>query len=467
MTATSVRRGAASALLIALLLTLLVAVQPADARTRMGALPTDELRLFNHLNHERAIRGLPRLTMNMQMLRLAREHSDWMAAHSDSGGGCGGSTLRHRKPLSSGVTERWSTLRENVGCNAPANTDRLHTSLMNSAGHRANILATNVNQVGIGVSRDNKGQLWATQIFMGGGHVANMDAVNEGVRASRTQFASSRPDFVVLSRSDVFADSLGGSALAGGRGAILFTDAPTSAEREPMVRPETREEINRLLGGRGRVYLLGGTAAISARSEHQLKLAGYDVRRLAGGERMATAAAIAREVVKRHGAPSRILIASGENWPDAITGGAAAARKRIPLVLTSKSSYPAATRAFLDSYPKASRIVLGGPAAVNDNVVRAMRAGRVSGPDRHATALAIADKLFVARGGRIVFAHGWSGTAWGRALAWSSYSASTASPQVLVGDSVPSSVRSWLKRQGSYKPVFVSGLRSAVKAELG
>lgn len=466
MTATHARRAIAFSLLTALLLTLLVGVAPAQARTPIGSMPTEELRLLNHLNYERSLRGLPRLTMNMQMLRIARQHSDWMAAHSDGGGGCGGSTLRHRSPLSGGVTERWNTLRENVACNYPANADRIHTQFMNSSGHRANILATSVNQVGIGVSKDNKGHLWVTQLFMGGGHVANLDAVQEGVRASRTMFAGSRPDYVVLSRSDVFADSLGGSALTAGRGALLFTDAPTTAERDPMLRPETREEIHRLLGGRGRVYLLGGTAAISGRVEHQLRVAGYDVRRLAGGDRMETAAAIAREVVARRGAPRKIIVASGSNWPDAITGGAAAARQGIPLVLTYKGSYPAATRAFLDSHRSAQRIVLGGPAAVRDNVVAAMGASRIAGVDRFDTAVKIADQLFGSRGGEIVFAHGWSPTAWGRALAWSSYSASKRAPQILVADSVPGSVRNWVDRQGAYSARFVTGLNGAVQAAL-
>lgn len=46
-------------------------------------------------------------------------------------------------------------------------------SWMNSSGHRANIMATNTNKIGIGVAADSKGQLYFTQLFTDGGAAGN------------------------------------------------------------------------------------------------------------------------------------------------------------------------------------------------------------------------------------------------------------------------------------------------------
>ena len=85
-----------------------------------------------------------------------------------------------------------------------------------------------------------------------------------------------------------------------------------------------------------------------------------------------------------------VVLASGENWPDAL---AAAAFDR-PLLLTTQAFLPAATRAYLEpcaSYAHAKVIILGGPAAVSDSVADTVRAMgyevvRIAGADRYDTA---------------------------------------------------------------------------------
>ena len=37
---------------------------------------------------------------------------------------------------------------------------------MNSPGHRANILSSSYNQIGVGVARDQNGNLYWTQLFI-------------------------------------------------------------------------------------------------------------------------------------------------------------------------------------------------------------------------------------------------------------------------------------------------------------
>ena len=85
-----------------------------------------------------------------------------------------------------------------------------------------------------------------------------------------------------------------------------------------------------------------------------------------------------------------VALASGENWPDALAGTAL----DRPLLLTKQAFLPAVTRAYLEpcaEHPSAKVIILGGTAAVSENVAEALRAmgfrvDRISGADRYETA---------------------------------------------------------------------------------
>lgn len=120
---------------------------------------------------------------------------------------------------------------------------------------------------------------------------------------------------VTLSRSDTFADALGGSALAAAKhGPLLMT--PTAS-----LQADTRAELQRVLAPGGVVYVLGSPGALSSEVESAVLALGYQVRRLAGADRFATAVAIAKEMRSDGGA---IFVATGMDFPDALAAGAAA-----------------------------------------------------------------------------------------------------------------------------------------------
>ncbi len=463
------RRGAPLVVvaIAAMILTLLPV--GAQAGTASGPWAGDDVQFVNLINRERQAAGLPLLATHLQLTRIARAHAAAMARADDAGGSCGdGHTLHHRSPLDGGITASWYTLRENVGCTGGGGVPALHDAFMASPGHRENILAGDVTFVGVGTWRAGDGTIWVTELFMRGGQAPRLAIIDEGIAASQTSHpAGSRPDYVVLSRSDVYADSLSGAALAGGRSPILFTDGPTGEEPDPVLRPRTRAEIDRLLAGSGRVYLLGGTDAVSSRAEQELRGAGYNVRRLSGPTRVETSIAVAQEVVHRFGQPAVIAVASADAWPDAVTGGAAAAHAGVPLVLTYRDRLPAATRGFLSRYADADHVVLGGAAAVSDPVTSTLHARRLAGPSRAETALAVADGFFGPAGDAVVVAEGYGDEAWGRTLAWSPYAAERGAPQIIVGDSVPPTVARWLtEHRGQLRPKFTGGLSVAVRQQV-
>ena len=64
-----------------------------------------------------------------------------------------------------GIT--YSAAAENLasGQGTPA---QVMNTWMSSSGHRANILNSTYNQIGVGIARDSKGKLYWTQMFIKG-----------------------------------------------------------------------------------------------------------------------------------------------------------------------------------------------------------------------------------------------------------------------------------------------------------
>lgn len=113
---------------------------------------TAEDGLVARINDERARRGLSRLAVTDDLVAVARAHSDRMAALED---------LHHNHDLSRQV-DGWRLIAENVGVGSSAS--EIHRALMNSTGHRANILNSAIDHIGVGVTVSG-GRLWVTQVF--------------------------------------------------------------------------------------------------------------------------------------------------------------------------------------------------------------------------------------------------------------------------------------------------------------
>jgi putative cell wall-binding protein len=95
-------------------------------------------------------------------------------------------------------------------------------------------------------------------------------------------------------------------------------------------------------------------------------------------------------------------LATGENFPDALAGGAGAAQARLPLLLTRRDLLPDVTAEVLRDLGIQRVIVLGGSAAVSDAVLTRLRDSgvlveRIAGSDRAETAANFARLLLQAR----------------------------------------------------------------------
>jgi len=183
---------------------------------------------------------------------------------------------------------------------------------------------------------------------------------------------------VVLVRGDEYADALVGAPLAAAKNAPLLL---TTGTQLPDV---TKAELQRVLATGNTVYVLGGVSAVPASVATQLTGLGYTVVRYGGTTRYATAVAVADAL----GDPSTVLLATGENFPDALAAGPAAAKAGGVVLLTAGSALAAETSGYLNVHA-ATVYAVGGPAAAADPAAVAL-----VGSDRYATAASVATTFF-------------------------------------------------------------------------
>ena len=157
-------------------------------------------------------------------------------------------------------------------------------------------------------------------------------------------------DIVVCTGKD-FADSLSASAV--GLPILLVKDSLSSTQQ------------SFLSGNSGRIYIIGGTNAVSTRIENQLKNYGT-VTRLAGATRYKTSVLVAETFFTE---PIAAVIAYGENFPDGLSGGPVAYVNEAPLILTRSGRVDDAA-AYIKSKGITFGYAQGGTAVLPDKVVR-------------------------------------------------------------------------------------------------
>jgi hypothetical protein len=202
---------------------------------------------------------------------------------------------------------------------------------------------------------------------------------------------------VTLSRSDTFADAVSGSALAAAKQGPLLLTPPTS------LSVDTKAEIKRVLATGSTVYLLGDASAISTAVENSIKAMGYTTKRLGGADRYATSVAIAKAISP---SPAVFLVATGRDFPDALSAGAAAGSfdrfGSFPavVILSNDVAMPSTTENYLDSFLDSTGTLNAFLGAVGDQANAALKNAGWTGYDveaganRYVTAREVARTFF-------------------------------------------------------------------------
>lgn len=127
-----------------------------------------------------------------------------------------------------------------------------------------------------------------------------------------------------------------------------------------------------------------------------------DARRLSGPNRYATAIGVSRSGFPQ--GASTVIVATGENWPDALCGAGLAGAVDGPVLLTRSDTLLPEVKAEIARLGADNAYILGSDAAIADRVehqLDAMLTGfvwRIGGSDRYATSRNVADRAVAIMG---------------------------------------------------------------------
>ncbi|QBI20743.1 PKD domain-containing protein [Egibacter rhizosphaerae] len=195
-------------------------------------------------------------------------------------------------------------------------------------------------------------------------------------------------DTVYVATGEEFADALtGGPAAHADRAPVLLT----RPDRLPEATVDAIDDL-----APDRIAVLGGEQAVSGDVTDELE-AEAEVERVAGADRFETAAEIATTTFEE--TAEHAYIATGREFADALAGGVPAAVEGAPVLLVEPDALPEATVEALESLEVETVTVLGGPSAVDPDVIEEVElvvpgeVDRRAGDDRFETAVEIADAL--------------------------------------------------------------------------
>jgi putative cell wall-binding protein len=173
--------------------------------------------------------------------------------------------------------------------------------------------------------------------------------------------------------------------------------APTSLDRSLAVGTQQAPVTNRVVGS---VLAAGGDAVVRGSALTAVaSLADRSSSRAAGADRYATAVQLSAQHFPA--GTSSVWVATGQAFPDGLAASAVAGSLGGPVLLTPPASLPVGVRTELVRLAPREIWVVGGPGAVSDGVLQAIRqavpgasVNRVAGADRFATAAALAQTFF-------------------------------------------------------------------------
>jgi len=205
---------------------------------------------------------------------------------------------------------------------------------------------------------------------------------------------------VLAPSSDLnMVDALASSSLA------KAVDGPILLSDNDSVPSDTMNELKKL--GVKKVYMVSGTAVISAKVESDLSAAGIQTVRLGGYDRYETAVNIAKEIqaIKPF---QEVVVTNAFANVDAISIAPIAAAKGIPVLLVDKDSVPTVVSDFINSSGINKTYVIGGTAVVSDSVKDEFpNALRLGGNDRFDTNTEVLKEFKnLIAGGKMFFANG-------------------------------------------------------------
>ena len=294
------------------------------------------------------------------------------------------------------------------------------------------------------------------------------DRVDTSIDASEDLFPNGT-NTVVLANCERYTDVLTANPFAIQiKASALFTYKDKLPEK-------TLKEIERL--GAKKIYISGGYDAVSKKVVDELINKGYDVFRFDGVNRYDTARKIAIKI-RENGNKNVAELASGENYPDALSMTSMAVKDNAPILLTKKDSIPSYTKQALAEWDIETIKIAGLDEAISNNVEKQIKNGfaieennkkdsnvydgakvvsRFGGKDRYETSTVIAKESYP-NSELGVYA---TGEKFPDALIAGNYAGRKKAPVLLVKkDTLPESVKKYTANSKIEKVTIIGGSKA-------
>lgn len=220
----------------------------------MPVASTLERQMLDLINGERASRGLNPLQLELRLNSSAESHTQWMLqqdafSHTGAGGSSAGDRMTSAGFVFSG-SWGWA---ENIAWQSERGTPgvsddvvNLHNSLMNSAGHRANILDPSFTVIGIGIEQGDFGGFDAVAVTQNFARTSAPVQIDTGGTPPVSGRPTAGADTLILSSAGTL-NGLGGNDLMTG-----------SAGADKLSGSDGNDTVN---GGAGNDTIAGGNGS--------------------------------------------------------------------------------------------------------------------------------------------------------------------------------------------------------------
>lgn len=202
--------------------------------------------------------------------------------------------------------------------------------------------------------------------------IYGQDQIETAVKISQKGWLSAST--VILCEASDFPDCIAATPFAAELNAPILLTGGTAIDQR------VRSELTRL--NPQKVILLGGTACLRPSIEDELRSLNLTWERIGGYDRYETSILLAQRLTS-----DSLILANGDDFPDALSAATFAGIKKIPIVLTSKTLPNSIIEYYQEAAPQ-HLIVVGGEAVIssedltkNNFVVET----RLAGYDRYET----------------------------------------------------------------------------------
>lgn len=217
--------------------------------------------------------------------------------------------------------------------------------------------------------------------------IHGMNRTSTAVYVSKSFYETS--ENVIIASADNYPDAMSASPLA------KLYNAPILLSSRGMLSKEVMEEIERLKVKN--ITIVGGNTSVSSDIENQLKKMNgvKTVNRIKGKDRYETSAEVADLIYKDSNVKTAV-IASGENFADALAIAPFASEKGYPILLSRKDKLPDSISKVVEDNNTNKFYIAGGTGSISKNLEGNLSSviDRFSGKTRYETALDIANKQF-------------------------------------------------------------------------